>query len=148
MVIQKFKKSRLDSCVDLFHRVFTGPPWNDKWPSHSHVKAYLEDIVDAPGFIGILGFEKESLTGMLLGNIRRWYSGDQFWIYEFCIDNNFQRKGLGTQMVSFLKSELSRENVFSIALLTERESAAAAFYEKKGFRSNQKLTLMSMRLER
>lgn len=84
MRLQYYQNSNLGSCLELFLRVFSGPPWNDKWPSIVHARGYLKDIIDAPGFIGIVGFEKENLIGMLMGNIRKWYSGDEFWINEFC----------------------------------------------------------------
>lgn len=144
MQIHLYQNGYLDFCLELFLRVFSGPPWNDRWSSISHAKGYLEDIINAPGFIGIVGFEKGALIGMLFGNIRKWYSGDEFWINEFCIENKFQRNGLGTIMVSFLKNELFQKNIFRITLLTGRETPAAAFYEKNGFRYNQKMTLMTI----
>jgi ribosomal protein S18 acetylase RimI-like enzyme len=146
MKIQYYQDSDLSNCVELFLKVFSGPPWYDKWPSSDHARGYIADLISMPGFIGVVTYEDNKLIGMAFGNVKKWYSGDEYFLNEFCICSDRQRMGIGTDILSFLKKELFKKNITAIVLLTARETSAAAFYEKNGFKFHQKIGFMVMHM--
>jgi aminoglycoside 6'-N-acetyltransferase I len=145
-VVRPYERADLQACTDLFIRVFSQPPWNDRWPSTDVARAYLEDYVRAPGFDGFVAEERGQVLGFLLGHRRQWWSGPEFYIDEFGIDPDRQRQGIGTTLLDHLKHVLSTAGVHTITLLTARDSPAASFYAGLGFRAHERMVFMSHRI--
>lgn len=129
----------LDACADLFVTVFNKEPWNDCWTVELAMD-YFRDIYNTPGFHGfVLEAKAESLEnfpriiGFIIGTRKRWWSGDIFYLYEMCVDEAYQGKGIGKQLMSDTKMGLIEKGYTAIVLLTERIFPAARFYEKHGF---------------
>jgi aminoglycoside 6'-N-acetyltransferase I len=144
--MRAFKSTDLDRCVRLFVKVFSQEPWEDQWPSLARAKAYLSDIVNTPGFRGFVLYEGRTILGLCFGHEVRWWAGDEFYIDEFCIDSDVQRRGLGTELMNHVKQDLLGDGIQFAVLLTERETLAERFYAKQGFTPSAKTTFMYQRL--
>jgi ribosomal protein S18 acetylase RimI-like enzyme len=145
--LRKYRPTDLDRCVQLFIRVFAQPPWEDEWPSEERAKAYLGDIVAAPGFRGFVAYEGRQILGMCFGHIVHWWAGDEYYLDEFCVDLDVQRSGIGTALVGYAEEQMVQEGVHLVVLLTERGTLAEDFYAKNGFATNIKLAFMYHRLD-
>ena len=100
MEVKSFDSSEYTNDISkLFFEIFTSKPWFDKWKSISQVKDYLLDIINTPNFRGFILIDKNHIVGFALGNIKKWYSGNEFYISEMCIKSDKQRKGLGSILI-------------------------------------------------
>lgn len=141
MRIRNFIDSDIDSCMQLLISVFNAEPWNDNW-SRERAKIYLEEYIKSPGFRGVVVEIDETIKGFIFGSRKSWWSGDECFVNEFCVDNALQRRGIGTYLLRFLEETLQNEGVQRITLLTERGIAAESFYMKNDFREVDRLVFM------
>ncbi len=147
VALRALERGDLDRCTGLFVRVFSQPPWNDRWPSFEAARQYLEDYMGTPGFQGIVALDGEQPVAFLFGHRRRWWQGLEFYIDEFGVDPRRQGKGIGTMVIDYLKRELLQEGIGAITLLTDKDAPATAFYAKHGFVAHTRTVFMSLRLE-
>ena len=140
--IIKFNDKYIDDIVNLFLVVFENEPWNDNWPSPKKAKNYLLDIVNTPGFKGYIHLTGEKISGVLLGNVVRWWEGDEFFIKEFFVDKKYQGKGIGTKIIKHLETKLDNEDIKTFILLTQKHTPAAEFYEKNQFKVSSHTVFM------
>ena len=141
MEFKEFGKEDLDNASELFVSIFNGAPWNDKWTFKTARKS-LKDFIDTPKFIGITCYKQKELVGFLVGNREQWCEGEVFYLKEMGIKNNFQGKGIGTELIKSLREKLKGTKVNGIYLLTEKRSNAEKFYLKNGFNINEEMILM------
>ncbi|MFD1929169.1 GNAT family N-acetyltransferase [Sporosarcina siberiensis] len=129
-------------CTRLFVDVFNQEPWNDKW-SEEMAEKYLLDYTNTPGFLGILAVEGDVIIGFIFGAHRVWWSGNEFFINEMCVNAEKQKNGIGSMLLNYLLKELDSENVSNLSLLTDRGIPAEAFYKKNGFIEIDRLMFLS-----
>ena len=127
MRLRMLQDSDIDGCVELFISVFNAEPWNDNW-TRERAKIYLEEYIKSPGFRGVVVEMDQTIKGFIIGIRKSWWSGDEYFVNEFCVDNTIQRKGIGTKLLRFMEVTLQNEGVQSITLLTDRGTAAESFY--------------------
>jgi aminoglycoside 6'-N-acetyltransferase I len=147
MQIREFNINDLDPCITLFMNVFCNEPWNDRW-SAEQAKDYLYDFVQTPGFIGIVADDiNEELIGLLLGSRKKWWSGDELFINEMCVDPNHQSLGVGSAMFRYLEDTLPGIGIESLVLLTDRGVPAEAFYHKNGFEEVSRIVFLAKHIK-
>jgi ribosomal protein S18 acetylase RimI-like enzyme len=149
MVVQlrAFRKTDLGRCVQLFVDVFSREPWEDQWPSIQRAAAYLSDIVSMPGFKGFIAYEGRTSLGLCFGHVVQWWSGDQFYLDEFCVATGVQRHGIGTSLMEHTRAQLQENGIQFVVLLTEKKTLAERFYLKQGFEASTKTVFMYQRLD-
>ena len=69
-----------------------------------------------------------------------------FYVQEMCVLEAYRGQGVGRQIVAALEAKLAEQSISSLYLLTARNSAAEAFYEKLGFYNNEGVVVMTKRL--
>ncbi|MTI66358.1 MAG: GNAT family N-acetyltransferase [Firmicutes bacterium] len=142
MEFKRFNENEIDKCVELFINVFSKEPWNDRWPSTEKAKEYLNDIINTPGFKGYVAYKDGEIIGLCFGHVKKWWSGDEYFINEMCIDTKLQKTGIGSKLMDFTKSNLLKEKVKTITLITERNTIAERYYIKNGFKEVKENTFM------
>lgn len=136
----------LESCAELYVKVFNSPPWNDGWRLED-ARERLSDIFGHPRFVGIgLVDGHEQLMGFLIGHSEKWLESRHFYIHEMCIDNELQGRGLGTRLLSFLEHFCGDNGINRMYLLTARDGQAESFYTRNGFYTSPKMVMMAKRL--
>ena len=141
MEIKLVEKNDLIKCTQNFIKVFNDEPWNDAWTLPKAQK-YLLDFYHTPGFLGIVAIENEEVIGFIFGVHRTWWSGDEFYIHEMCVESQSQGKGIGKALLDYLIKSLDN-NTTNITLLTDRGIPAEAFYKKNGFKEIERLIFLS-----
>ena len=122
----------LGDCVALYVDVFNAPPWHESWETED-ARRRLEDLLGAPRSLGVCLINTNGeLLGFALGHLERSGAEDHFLLQEMCVHQASQRAGHGAALLTALQERLP--GVEHWYLLTARESAAAAFYQKNGFR--------------
>lgn len=131
-MIKRLTNADLDACAALYVETFSAPPWNELW-GRDDARQRLGDFFATPRFHGVGVFDDgDDLVGFALGHEERSGTEDHFLLQEMCVRTTQQRRGHGTQLLASLTQALA--HVRHWYLLTARESAASAFYERQGFR--------------
>lgn len=146
MTIRTYTCEDFQRCVELFINVFNQEPWNDNW-SKEYAEQYLKDFINTPGFKGIVFEDGSIIKGFIFGTRKKWWSGDEFFINELCVEIDAQRRGIGTGMLNYLENILKDEEIERITLLTDKGIPAEAFYKKKGFIEIERLLFMNKEIK-
>lgn len=141
MEFKILEENDLIQCTETFIKVFNGEPWNDEW-TFTKAQKYLLDFYNTPGFLGGLAIENKELIGFILGVHRTWWSGNEFYIHEMCVESQHQNKGIGKSLLDYLIKSLDN-NISNMTLLTDRGIPAEAFYKKNGFEEIERLVFLS-----
>ncbi|WP_040984474.1 GNAT family N-acetyltransferase [Oceanobacillus jeddahense] len=136
------EENDLISCSKLFVTVFNKEPWNDEWTLKKAGK-YLSDFYRTPGFLGVSAVENGKVIGFIFGVRRAWWSGDELFINEMCVDTTKQNKGIGKALINDLINKLDSNTITTISLLTDRGIPAEDFYKRNGFKEIERLVFLS-----
>ncbi|MEW8956809.1 GNAT family N-acetyltransferase [Clostridium sp.] len=139
---RKMRTEDLNSCAELMIKVYNGAPWFDQWESVEQSSKYLKEFMDNPAFRGFVIEKEDIIVGACFGHKRSWFSGDECFVNEYFIDNDYQSIGLGSKLMNFVKLSLKEENIIYITLLTERNIPAKDFYEKQGLKIKEENIFM------
>jgi GNAT superfamily N-acetyltransferase len=122
----------LADCVELFVEVFAAPPWDETWaPTDALLR--LGDFLRTPRSRGVVVRDEDgALVGFALGHLERFGAEDHYLLKEMCVRPGAQRSGHGSALLAALADRMP--DVTHWHLLTARDSPAAAFYVKHGFR--------------
>jgi len=122
----------LADCVALFVATFAAPPWEETWePADAHCR--LEDFHRTPRSHGVtLRDGTGLLLGFALGHRERFGPDDHFLLKEMCVRAAVQGIGHGSTLLGGLTARMP--DVSHWHLLTARDSPAAGFYARHGFR--------------
>ena len=118
----------------IFKEVFTKEPWFDDWSDDNQLNEYLLDIMGMRNPL-IYGFYvNKKLIGVSIGYIKHWCRGTEYFIDEFFIKTEEQKKGYGTKFIKQIEDLLIQKNIHVIYLQTENNVPAYNFYKKLGFK--------------
>lgn len=148
MEFRMFTPEDTDECTALFLKVFTGEPWFDQWESFDHAKSYLREFLAAPRFIGFVALKEETIVGVSLGHLKTWWSGQEYFIDEFYIDNTFQGQGIGSGLLTYAEQILKPQGIKAFILLTHKKLPAEKFYLKNGFETQNDTIFMARNMDR
>ncbi|MGM0640684.1 MAG: GNAT family N-acetyltransferase [Thermotogota bacterium] len=137
-IYKPYEDKYLDKVAKTFIEVFSKEPWNDRWPSIEKAKEYLKGYIDAPNFKGFLVLNnKDHIIAFSFGDIRKWWSGDEYMIHEYGVSPSFQGEGFGVAFMDYIQRELIKKGVRVIILNTGKGTPAEYFYKKEGFEENE-----------
>ena len=145
-VVNRLSLENINECTKLYIDIFNGEPWNDGW-QEVDAKERLTELFNHQRFLGIGIYNNTELIGFSLGYIERWLHSDHFYLNEMCIKETFQSKGIGSMLISALEECCIENNISHIYLITARDGQAEAFYKKNGYSINDKMIVMSKKLE-
>lgn len=137
MIIRSLTSADLLACARLYAQVFSSPPWNEPW-SESRALERLSHFYHCQGFVGFIA-EADDLSGFILGNREPFHSGQLFYLREMCVNPKMQNTGCGSQLLEQLQNGLSRYEVQAMYLTTDREIAAAHFYQRRDFNYSESM---------
>lgn len=132
-MLKKLTHDNKDEVQVLFYRVFSMPPWNDQWDIEVQLPNYMSDLMDNQNSLCLGYYQGEQLIGISLGYVFHWWEGTDYFIKEFCIDNEHQGEGHGKKFLDEMNAYLKIESIKAVWLLTDRHVPAFDFYQKNGF---------------
>jgi len=141
--IRKFNIEDIDECVELYKKVFNGSPWFDNWISTNQVRNYIEELIKNPVFEGFIAYENSnSITAVCFGHKKSWWTGKEFIVDEFYVNQDSQGNGLGTLLLESIAEYLAVEDYERLTFTTNKEIPAEKFYIKNGFYKKDKRIFM------
>jgi ribosomal protein S18 acetylase RimI-like enzyme len=142
------EQKHLATCADVFVTAFDSTPWNEKWDVDD-AKTRLEEMYRTPGARGLIAIsDTGEILGFALGHTEQWQRGKKhFYLKEMCVLPAYQRQKLGTDLMQVLCSDLVKEGVEAIYLLTSQKSHAKTFYKRLEFDTNSEMIMMGKYLK-
>ena len=134
LCFRKMTPADFPACAEELMAAFLGEPWNERW-TFDQALTRIDEIMSARVSRGIACMDGKQCVSMLCGRIMTYQQQKLFYIDEFSVHPAYQRLGIGSQMLSFLREELKKEPqpISHISLITERGFPSVSFYEKNGF---------------
>lgn len=142
MVTRELREGDLERCSEIYKKVFSKAPWNEDWDIEIAHKR-LSHFFNSECFVGVVTLIDGVIIGFALGNIEPFLHGDIFYLREMCVLPGFQNKGLGTNIICELENSLSRLNIKSIYLFTDRKIPAVKFYLKQGYKHDKDFAIFT-----
>lgn len=133
MNITKLSQEHVEECVDLFMDVFTKAPWNDTYSSREQVVNFFQNYLANNYFAGYILKEQTNIIALSIGMKKPWINGMEYYIDQFCVKSELQRKGIGSHFLKLIEREIQAEKMNAMILNTERGFPAEDFYLKNGF---------------
>ena len=112
--------ARIEEYVGVFISVFTKEPWNDVYESRGQVRRFFENYMADNYFLGFSLERGGACAGLCFGARKPWLGGMEYWIDQFCVAEDFQRRGAGTLFLSFVEEQARRRGLNGIMLATAR----------------------------
>lgn len=113
-------------CI-IYQSVFTPPPWNDDWSDSHQLREYILDLTASTNSLSIGAFEDDKLCAASLGHLMHWWSGTQYYIHEFFVDEKMQGNGIGSALLAYIETTLIEKQIKDIFLHTDRTYHAFEF---------------------
>ncbi len=133
IILKELSIEDIEEIKQLFVEVFTNEPWNDDWSDPKQLHEYLIDLIDNRNSMTFGLYEDDYLIGLSMGSILHFHNGTEYYIFEFCIKEEKQGKGIGTEFLKKIEDFIKEKQVSIIFLQTERTVPAYGFYKKNGF---------------
>ncbi len=135
----------IEGMAGMYVETFNAPPWNDEWTIETASKR-LHQMINCEGFYGLIAYQDEELSGMILGSEEQYYNGVMFNIKEFCVKNEMRNRGIGTKMLEEFEKQLKEKEISEIILFTSRDDSTEDFYQKRGLESYNGMVMMGKQL--
>jgi len=130
--LRELNIENIEEIKTFFVEIFTQEPWYDDWSNKEQLHAYITDLIGNKNSLVLGLFENNDMVGLTMGNIRHWYTGTEYYVDEFCIKREEQRRGFGTQFLEAIEEYIKSKGMTQIFLQTERNVPAYHFYNKNG----------------
>lgn len=130
---------------EIYAAAFSGEPWNDPWrPDDAEI--HVREILDFRQSYGLEYVTEGKIVGFLLGSSMLFHYGRAFEINDLAVDLAFQRRGIASILLERCLIDMKERGIRGVNLITAREGILPAFYEKYGFRRENKVALMGREL--
>ena len=126
--------SLFKSLIDLFNLVF------EENRSNIGSDAVLAGLLGKPHFIAMAALaEKEVVGGLTAHELPMYYADrSEVFVYDMAIKPEYQRMGIGKELIRSLKAECSRKGVREFFVLAhEEDEHAIEFYHSTGGKSER-----------
>lgn len=136
-----------NSCAYELIEAFKEEPWNENW-TFEQAYTRIDEIMSSRVSRGYVIYDGDVVVSMLCGRIMTYLNFKELWIDEFSVNPKYQRKGIGSKMLDFVREELKKEKdkITYLALNTEKSFPSVKFYESQGFRVEESNIVMAAKV--
>ena len=138
------KQSDIEKCAHTLIKAFGEEPWNEHW-TYEQAYTRIDEIMSARVSRGYIIYDGDTVVSMLCGRIMTYLDFKELWVDEFSVHPDYQRQGIGTKMMEFVRTQLKqeKEKISFIVLNTEKGYPSVKFYEANGFEADESLVFMA-----
>ncbi|MCI8285412.1 MAG: GNAT family N-acetyltransferase [Firmicutes bacterium] len=126
--------------------IFSNPPWNDDWQDENQFNAYIIGMIGNNNSLVLGLFDENGISGITIGSIKYWYTGNIYCIDDLGIKTNRQGKGYGTMLIKLVENYIKENNINEIELRTNRTFPAYNFYLENGFTESENAVYFSKKI--
>ena len=145
MSIQAINKEHVSRYGEIYAAAFSGEPWNDPWDPEDAV-VHVSEIMESKQSYGLEYVEDGKVAGFLLGASMLFHYGRVFEINDIAVDPKWQGRGIAKALLEKCISDMKERGIAGLNLITEGEGFLPEFYEKYGFRREDRVILMGCEL--
>lgn len=131
----------LDEYGRIHAAAFSGEPWNDPWKPEDAV-IHVKELLESQQAYGLEYVTEGKIAGFILGTSMLFHYGRTFEINDLAVDPAFQKRGIAKKLMEALLSDLEKQNIIGVHLITAAESFLPEFYERFGFLKEKRVILM------
>ena len=138
------KQEDMKNCAFTLMKAFKEEPWNEEW-THEQAYTRIDEIMSARVSRGYVIYAGDVVVSVLCGRIMTYLGFKELWVDEFSVHPDYQRKGIGTKMMQYVREQLKQEQekISYIVLNTEKGYPSVKFYEANGFKADESLVFMA-----
>ena len=130
---------------EIYADAFSGEPWNDPWDRKDAV-VHVKELLESKQSYGLECVIDGRVAGFILGTSMLFHYGRTFEINDLAVDPAFQKRGIAKKLMEVLLSELDKQNIVGVHLITAAEAFLPEFYERFGFQKEKRVILMGREL--
>ena len=144
MEFRPIQQADIEKCAYTLMAAFQEAPWNEQW-THAQACTRIDEIMSARVSRGYVLYDGDTVVSMLCGRIMTYLDFKELWVDEFSVHPAYQRRGIGTQMMDYVREQLMNEpeRISYIVLNTEKGYPSVKFYEANGFEADDSLVFMA-----
>lgn len=86
----------------------------------------------------------DRVVGFILGTSMVFHYGRTFEINDLAVDPAYQRRGIAKQLLERCLADIKEQGMVGVHLITAGEGVLPDFYEKYGFKKENKVILMGL----
>lgn len=146
MIFERIHDNLVSRAAPIIVQAYAEPPWNEKWTLDRASRRLLE-LSNTPGWLGIAALLDGYMLGFAVGHPHTSVSGTGLYIPEIAVLPNYQRRGIGTQLLRLLHEEARKCGFTSTWLLSQKEGGAADYYKSCGYRREENLRVYARSIE-
>ncbi|MEQ1065036.1 GNAT family N-acetyltransferase [Acinetobacter sp. XH1741] len=132
--------------AEVYCSAFSNEPWNERFDDLEPIRKYFESYFQYSCSLGFCAKWENQLIGVGMGHIHPTIQGIRYYLDDFFIHIEYQGKGVGSKLLSYIEGKCRENNIETIVLHTLRESISEDFYKKHGFKPRLKLISLAKRL--
>ncbi len=129
----------------IYASAFSGEPWNDPWKVEDAI-VHVKELLESKQSYGLEYVVDGNIAGFILGTSMLFHYGRTFEINDLAVDPAYQCRGIGKALLERCLSDLKKQGIVGVHLITAGEGALPDFYEKYGFKKENEVILMGLDL--
>ena len=143
--IKNINKGHIAEYGEIYAKAFSGEPWNDPWKVEDAV-IHVKELLESNQAYGLEYVTDDKVVGFILGTSMLFHYGRTFEINDLAVDPAYQRRGITKQMLERCLADVIEQGMVGVHLITAGEGILPEFYERYGFKKENKVILMGLEL--
>lgn len=141
--IRNINKDHIAEYGEIYAKAFSGEPWNDPWKAEDAV-LHVKELLDSNQSFGLEYVIDEKVVGFILGTSMLFHYGRTFEINDLAVDPAYQRRGIAKQLLERCLTDVKKQGMTGVHLITAGEGNLPVFYENYGFKKENEVILMGL----
>ncbi len=146
-IIQLCRMEHLDEYGGIYAAAFSGEPWNDPWKPEDAV-IHVKELLESKQAYGLEYVADGKVAGFVLGTSMLFHYGRTFEINDLAVDPSYQKRGVAKKLMKVLLSDLKKQGIVGVHLITAADAFLPEFYARFGFQKETRVILMGKKMER
>ena len=138
--------NHLEEYGRIYAAAFSGEPWCDPWKEEEAV-VHVKELLECPQSYGLECVVGNEVAGFLLGTSMLFHYGRTFEINDLAVDPQFQGHGIARRLMDKAMTDLKRQGMVGVHLITAADGWLKDFYGKYGFMKEERVILMGMEMD-
>jgi len=143
LLIKECSIEHVDKYGEIYAAAFSGDPWNDDW-SVADATVHVRELLESKQHYGLECIVDGEIAGFVLGTSMLFHYGRTFEINDLAVAPKYQRNGIASRLLEQCISDLKAQGIVGFHLITAGEGILPSFYERYGFKKEERVILMGM----
>ena len=143
--IRAIDKEHIKRYGEIYAAAFSGEPWNDPW-NPADAEVHVAEIMESKQSYGLEYVVDGEVAGFILGASMLFHYGRTFEINDLAVDPKWQGRGIASELLERCIADMKELGMVGLNLITGAEGFLPEFYERHGFKLENRVILMGREL--